>query len=62
MWSKIIRLILLDEKHCEIMPFHCIITRGSVSDVLNSQYKKPISGGEKSNKRKRKEGNKEDNH
>ncbi|CAD6209296.1 unnamed protein product [Miscanthus lutarioriparius] len=30
-------------------------TGGSVSDVLNSQYKKPISGGEKSNKRKSKE-------
>jgi len=46
----------------EIMPFHCIITRGGVSDVLNSQYMKLISGGEKSNKRKMKEGNKEDNH
>ncbi|XP_066360523.1 uncharacterized protein [Miscanthus floridulus] len=30
-------------------------TGGSISDVLNSQYKKPISGGEKSNKRERKE-------
>ena len=55
-------LLLLGDKHCDNMPFVCIITRGS-------QYKKggrksnkwkggENFGGEKSNKRKRKEGKK----
>jgi hypothetical protein len=36
-------LLLLDDKHCGF-----IITRGGISDVLDSEYKEKIEGGEKS--------------
>lgn len=58
MWLKRISLLLLDDKHCDTIPFHCMITRGGgISDVLNSQYKKNIEAGE--NSEERKEGNRE---
>lgn len=43
------------------MPFHCISTSGSFSDVLNYQYKnkKTSRGEEDSKKTEREEGNKE---
>jgi hypothetical protein len=40
---------------------HCIITRGGISDVLNSHYKKNTEGGEKTKKMRMEKGNREAN-
>ena len=49
-------LLLLGDKHCDNMPFVCIITRGSQSKKGGEKSNKNFGG--KSNKRKRKEGKK----
>ena len=54
-------LLLLGDKHCDNMPFVCIITRGShykKGGEESNKWKDSKNVGCKSNKRKRKEGKK----